>query len=63
MFETLYVHGNKEYPASHNDINSPDILHFNPDEEMVDTLKDLCLQLDDFEIIKPLAKGQFGTVS
>ncbi|CAO3694754.1 unnamed protein product [Umbelopsis ramanniana] len=31
-------------------------------EEMVDTLKDLCLQLDDFEVIKPLAKGQFGTV-
>ncbi|KAI8581705.1 hypothetical protein K450DRAFT_230808 [Umbelopsis ramanniana AG] len=29
---------------------------------MVDTLKDLCLQLDDFEVIKPLAKGQFGTV-
>ncbi|KAH8549226.1 kinase-like domain-containing protein [Umbelopsis sp. PMI_123] len=28
---------------------------------MIDTLKDLCLQLDDFEIIKPLAKGQFGT--
>ncbi|KAG2185568.1 hypothetical protein INT44_002361 [Umbelopsis vinacea] len=32
-------------------------------EETIDTLKDLCLQLDDFEVIKPLAKGQFGTES
>ncbi|CAO3680411.1 unnamed protein product [Umbelopsis vinacea] len=32
-------------------------------EEMIDTLKELGLQMDDFEMIKPLAKGQFGTVS
>lgn len=30
---------------------------------MIDNLKDLSLQMDDFEMIKPLAKGQFGTVS
>lgn len=38
-------------------------MYFRLDEEIVDALKDLCLQLDDFEVIKPLAKGQFGTVS
>ncbi|KAG2183494.1 hypothetical protein INT43_006500 [Umbelopsis isabellina] len=30
--------------------------------DMIDNLKDLSLQMDDFEMIKPLAKGQFGTV-
>lgn len=33
------------------------------DEDLIDNLKHLCLQMDDFEMIKPLAKGQFGTVS
>ncbi|KAM3578909.1 hypothetical protein VKS41_008702 [Umbelopsis sp. WA50703] len=31
------------------------------DLDMIDNLKDLSLQMDDFEMIKPLAKGQFGT--
>jgi hypothetical protein len=33
------------------------------DLDMIDNLKDLSLQMDDFEMIKPLAKGQFGTAS
>jgi hypothetical protein len=59
VFETLYV---AFLFAEDGQITHP-LRPTYPDEEMIDTLKELGLQMDDFEMIKPLAKGQFGTVS